>query len=114
MCRQIGQFETYLLLYFTGILSYFLVSYLIARRLRLRHRVWLMLSISYLVGMIVGARVLYDVLHGQFSPRALLTIDHWAEGGLWGGLLAYLGLAAPLALILARHKRAALDLSCLQ
>jgi len=61
-------------------------------------------------GMIVGAKILYDIQNSQFDFRALLSIRHYMQGGVWGGLLAYFILALPLALILTKNKRAALDL----
>jgi phosphatidylglycerol:prolipoprotein diacylglycerol transferase len=61
-------------------------------------------------GMTVGAKILYDIQSAQFHFRALLSIRHYMQGGLWGGLLAYFILAVPLVLILAKNRRAALDL----
>jgi phosphatidylglycerol:prolipoprotein diacylglycerol transferase len=66
-----------------------------------------------MVAMIFGAKILYDIQNAQFDLRALLSIRHYMQGGLWGGLLAYFILALPLALILAKNKRAALDLVAL-
>jgi phosphatidylglycerol:prolipoprotein diacylglycerol transferase len=63
--------------------------------------------------MIVGAKALYDLQHAQFDLRTLLSADHYLTGGLWGGLLVYLCLSVPLALILSTRKRAALDLTAL-
>jgi phosphatidylglycerol:prolipoprotein diacylglycerol transferase len=63
--------------------------------------------------MIFGAKLLYDVHHSQFDLAALLRAKHYQEGGFWGGLLAYLVLAVPLAALLAKQKRAALDLVAL-
>jgi phosphatidylglycerol:prolipoprotein diacylglycerol transferase len=63
--------------------------------------------------MIVGAKALYDILHAQFNLRALLSINHYLTGGLWGGLLAYLCLSVPLVLVLSKRRRAALDLVAL-
>jgi phosphatidylglycerol:prolipoprotein diacylglycerol transferase len=61
-------------------------------------------------GMTVGAKILFDIQSSQFEPRALLSIKHYMQGGLWGGMLAYFILAVPLVLILAKNRRAALDL----
>lgn len=113
MWPRLGPVPTYGVLYLTGILTYVLVSFVIARRLKLRRRVWIAASISYLVAMTIGAKVLYDLHHGEFDLMALLTSEHYAKGGLWGGMPAYLVLAAPLVLMLDRHKRAALDLVAL-
>ena len=113
MWPQIGPIPTYGVLYGISILSYFLIACLIARRLGLRHRVWLDVGICYMVGMTVGAKALYDLQQGQFDFSLLLNIRHYMEGGLWGGLLAYFVLAVPFVLVLARHRRAALDLVAL-
>ncbi len=113
MWPRLGSFPTFGLLYSVSILSHFVISYLIARRLGLRHRVWTVVSICYKVGMTFGAKALYDLQHGQFNLQALCSMKHYLRGGLWGGLLAYLMLAAPLAFILAKRKRAALYLVAL-
>ena len=110
MYPRIGPVPTYSIFYVLSILSHFLVCYLIAKRLGLRRRVWIVVGICYMEGMIVGAKILYDIQNAQFDLRALLSIRHYMEGGVWGGLLAYFILALPLALILAKNRRAALDL----
>jgi len=66
-----------------------------------------------MVGMTIGAKALYDIQHTQFDLQALLSASHYMKGGLWGGLLAYLCLSAPLALVLSNRRRAALDLIAL-
>jgi phosphatidylglycerol:prolipoprotein diacylglycerol transferase len=110
MYPRIGPVPTYSIFYILSILSHFLVCYFIAKRLGLRRRVWIVVGICYMEGMIVGAKILYDIQNSQFDPRALLSIRHYVEGGVWSGLLAYFILAVPLALILAKNRRAALDL----
>jgi len=64
-------------------------------------------------GMTVGAKILYDIQSSQFDLGALLSLRHFLQGGLWGGMLAYFILAVPLVLILAKNRRAALDLIAL-
>ena len=113
MCPRIGPVPTYGVLYGISILSYFLIACLIARRLGLRHRVWIVAGICYMEGMTVGAKLLYDIQRAPFDLRALLSIRHYMQEGLWGGLLAYFVLAVPLVLLLAKHRRAALDLVAL-
>ena len=113
MCPRIGPVPTYGVLHIVSILSHLLVCYLIARRLGLRHRVWIIVGICYMVGMTVGAKVLYDIQQAQFDFRALFSTGHYMKGGLWGGMLAYFILAVPLVLVLAKHRRAALDLAAL-
>jgi len=113
MWPRLGPIPTFAILYSVGILSHYLVSCLLARRLGLRRRVWIAVSVCYNVGMIVGAKSLYDIQHAQFNLRALFSAERYLAGGLWGGLLAYLCLSVPLALILSNRKRAALDLVAL-
>ena len=113
MWPRIGPVPTYGVLYGISILSYFLIACLIARRLGLRRRVWIVAGICYMEGMTVGAKVLYDIQRAQFDLRAMLSIRHYMQEGLWGGLLAYFVLAVPLVLLLAKRRRAALDLVAL-
>ena len=110
MWPRIGPIPTYGILYSLGIMAHFLVSRHVAKRLGLTRRVWIGVSICYLVGMIFGAKLLYDVHHSQFDLTALLQVKHYMGGGFWGGLLAYVVLAVPLAALLANQRRAALDL----
>lgn len=110
MYPKIGPVPTYSILYLLSILTHFLICYLIAKRLGLRLRVWIVVGICYMLGMTVGAKILFDIQSAQFDPQVLLSIKHYAEGGMWGGMLAYFILALPLVLILAGKRRAALDL----
>ncbi len=110
MYPRTGPVPTYSILYILSILSHFLICYFIARRLGLRRRVWIIAGICYMVGMTVGAKILYDIQSAQFNFRALFSIRHYMQGGLWGGMLAYFILAVPLVLILAKNRRASLDL----
>ena len=110
MWPQLGPIRTYGVFYLSGIFCHFIITYLLARRCRLRHRVWIVVSICYLLGMTIGAKALYDLQHSQLDIWALLSAEHYMEGGLWGGLLAYFCLSVPLVLLLSHRKRAALDL----
>jgi len=113
MWPQIGPIPTFSIFYCVGILSHYLISCLLARRLGLRRRVWIAVSVCYNFGMIVGAKALYDIQHTQFDFGTLLSASHYMQGGLWGGLLAYLCLSVPLVLILSKRRRAGLDLIAL-
>jgi len=113
MWPRIGPIPTYSIFYIIGILSHYLISFLLAGRLGLRHRVWIAVSLCYNFGMIVGAKALYDIQHTQLDFGALLSISHYMQGGLWGGLLVYLCMSVPLVLVLTKHRRAALDLIAL-
>jgi phosphatidylglycerol:prolipoprotein diacylglycerol transferase len=113
MWPQIGAIPTFSIFYCVGILSHYIISCVLARRLGLRNRVWIAVSVCYNLGMVVGAKVLYDIQHTQFDFRALLSISHYMQGGLWGGLLVYLCLSVPLVLVLSKRMQAALDLIAL-
>ena len=110
MWPRLGPVPTYSVFYFSGVFCHFLIAYYLAKRYRLRHRVWITVSICYMLGMTIGAKALYDIQHSQLDFWALLSAEHYMKGGLWGGLLAYFCLSAPLALLLSHRKRAALDL----
>ncbi|MHC4444967.1 MAG: prolipoprotein diacylglyceryl transferase [Planctomycetota bacterium] len=110
MYRYFGPIIAYSVFYSLAIVVHFVVGYLICRRLGLRRRVWIGLGISYLLGMTLGAKVLYDLLHHNFNLGALFTIQHYMKGGLWGGPLVYLALGLPVVLLLSKHKRPAVDL----
>jgi phosphatidylglycerol:prolipoprotein diacylglycerol transferase len=101
---------TYGVCHLVGLIVYFLVARRSARRLALKRRVWIATGVCYLLGMTVGAKVLFDLRHNLFELAALLDLEHYRAGGLWGGLPAYFALAVPLALLLTKRRRAALDL----
>ncbi len=113
MWPQVGTIPTFSIFYSIGILSHYLLSYFLAKRLRLRHRIWITVSVCYNLGMVVGAKALYDIQHTQLDFKALFSINHYMQGGLWGGLLPYLCISMPLVLVLSKHRRAALDLIAL-
>lgn len=110
MYRFIGPVSVYFIFYFSSIVIHFIVSWWLSRRLGLSRRVWIIVSTCYLLGMTIGAKALYDLQHGYFDLWALFSLRHYAEGGLWGGLLAYFVLASPLAWMLAYRKPHGLDL----
>jgi phosphatidylglycerol:prolipoprotein diacylglycerol transferase len=113
MWPRIGPVASYGLLYLLGVVLHFVLSWRIARRHKLPRRVWLTVSFCYLLGMLFGAKLLYDVRHGQFDIAALFQAKHWLGGGLWGGLLAYFALAVLAVLPAGVRRRAALDLVAL-
>ena len=110
MYPRIGPVPTYSILYILSIISHFLMCYFISKRLGLRRRVWIVVGICYMMGMTIGAKILYDIQNASFNPQALLSIRHYMQGGVWGGLLAYFIMALPLVLILAQKRLEALDL----
>ncbi len=113
MLPRIGPVVSYGVMYLIGIMLHFVLSWRIAKHHGLQRRVWLTVSLCYMFGMLVGAKLLYDVRHNQLDITALLQAQHWLAGGLWGGLLAYFALAVPAVLLLTTHRRAGLDLVAL-
>lgn len=113
MWPRMGSIHTYGIFYLTGIVLHFLIGRHLAGRLGLKRRVWIVFGICYLLGMTVGAKLLFDLRLGQASLPALFSARHYMQGGLWGGLLAYFALAAPAAMLLTRKRLAALDLVAL-
>lgn len=111
MCPKLGPIMMYGLLYLVGIILHFIIGWRIARRRGLRRRVWIAAGICYMLAMIVGAKILFDIREGSFDAAALLQGEHYRAGGLWGGLLAYFALVTPLVLLLAKRKRDGLDLA---
>jgi phosphatidylglycerol:prolipoprotein diacylglycerol transferase len=110
MWPQLGPIRTYGIFYLVGFVLHLIVGWRLARRYGLRRRVWIVAGICYLLGMTIGAKVLFDIRHGHFDLSALFQASHYMQGGLWGGLLAYFALAVPIVLLLSRNRRSALDL----
>jgi phosphatidylglycerol:prolipoprotein diacylglycerol transferase len=112
MFPKCGPVPTYAIFYFAGIIAHLLIMPSLARRMGLRQRLAWAIGLCYPLGMIVGAKVLYDLLHDDFSWGGLISVQHYMGGGMWGGPLAYLALAVPLSLAASRdtgEKRATLD-----
>ena len=81
MWPDLGPIKMWTVLYGVSIVSFFVVSYFITQRLRLRRLAWHVLSTCYLLGMTVGAKALYDIQHDEFSVGALFRLDHYTTGG---------------------------------
>ena len=110
MWPKIGPVPTYGILYLLGIVAHFIIGRRAAHRLGLRRRVWIAASVCYILGMIPGAKFLFYARHFGFDPMVIFSVRHYVQGGLWGGLLAYMLLAIVATLLLAKNKRAGLDL----
>jgi len=110
MWPKIGLINTYGIFYFSGMVLHFFISCYWARHLGLKRRVWVGVSVCYLLGMIPGAKFLFHWRCVGFDPFVIFRPADYIQGGLWGGLLAYLCLAVPIAWFLSRKRRAALDL----
>lgn len=113
MWPSIGPIRAYGTLYLIGIVLHFVLSWRIAKQYGLKHRVWIATSLCYMLGMMVGAKILFDLRHNMLDISALFKAEHWLRGGMWGGLLAYFALAIPAVLLLSRQWAAGLDLVAL-
>ncbi|MHC4167520.1 MAG: prolipoprotein diacylglyceryl transferase [Planctomycetota bacterium] len=110
MWPRVGPVATYGVLYLLGIVVHFIISRRAAHRLGLRRRVWIAASVCYMLGMIPGAKFLYHMRVVGFDLMVVFSMKHYVQGGLWGGLLAYIPLAIAAMLLLARNRKAGLDL----
>ncbi len=110
MHPRIGSIPTYGIFYIIGFVIYFIIAIFLARGFKLRRRIWIISGFTFIFAMTIGAKILYDIQKSQFEFRALFSMAHYTQGGLWGGLLAYFVLLTPLLLIFSKRKREALDL----
>lgn len=92
---------------------HFVISWRTARKLDLKRRLAIVVSLCYLLGMLPGAKFLFHWHHVGFDPMVLFSAQHYLQGGLWGGLLAYMALVVPVALLCARRRRDVLDLAAM-
>jgi phosphatidylglycerol:prolipoprotein diacylglycerol transferase len=113
MWPSIGPIKAYGMLYLLGIVLHFAIAWRMAKHFGLKRRVWITTSVCYMLGMMAGAKLLFDLRHNMLDLSALFRVEHWLQGGLWGGLLAYFALAVPLAVLLFRPRTAVLDLVAL-
>ena len=111
MYPRIGPVPIYGTLHLLGLVAFFLISRRAAKWLGLRRRVWIMVSVCYILGMIPGAKYLYHVRRLEFDPTVLISAKHYIQGGMWGGLLAYFPLAIAAVVLLAKNRKAGLDLT---
>jgi len=103
----------YGILYLLGLVAHFIISGHFASKLNLKGRLGFAVSVCYVLGMVPGAKLLYQWHHVGFDPTVLFSVKHYLQGGFWGGLLAYVVLAVAVAMLLSRRRRAALDLIAL-
>ncbi|HVP12732.1 MAG TPA: prolipoprotein diacylglyceryl transferase family protein [Phycisphaerae bacterium] len=114
MHPEFGSLRAYPVVYLAGVLLHAVLAYIFCRRLGLRRWWYQSVSLSYLLSMTAGARVLFDVTHGaSVKPLALLTVSYYMRGGMWGGPLVHLALITVVILALARQRAAAFDLVAL-
>ncbi len=100
------------LVYYLGIGGQAVLGVLLAPRLRVRPAVVAAIVACYLVGMTVGARVLFELRQGSFVPAGVVRHECGLRG-MWGGPLVYLALAVPLVLVLTKRGRNSPELKVL-
>lgn len=113
MWPRIGPIPTYSIFYLLGLAAHFFLCWRFAHRLHLKKRIWLSVSLCYFLGMYPCATILYHVRLPDFDPAIIFQTQTYLQGGLWGGLLAYILLAGPLVWLLNKQRRASLDLIAL-
>ncbi len=117
MLPRCGPIPTYAIFYSAGLIAQLLLVLNLAPRFGVRRQLAWAIGLLYTLGMVVGAKTLYDLLHGSFSWHGLIELQRYVrEGGMWGGPLAYLALAVPVVVVAGRsaaERRAGLDLIAL-
>jgi phosphatidylglycerol---prolipoprotein diacylglyceryl transferase len=113
MWPKLGPILSYGPIYLFGIVVHLFLALLWTRRLGLRWWPALVVNACYILGMIVGAKLLFDLQGGLLSWANLCSAEHWRQGGMWGGPLAFLALAVPLAWLVTKDHRAGVDLVAL-
>lgn len=113
MWPEVGPFMTARLLYVAGLGLHFLLSWGVAREERLEHRVWIAASCCYFFAMVIGSRILFDLLQGKPVLANFWRVSYYFQSGLWGGLLGYFVLAVTSVLLLTKKRKAAMDLVAL-
>lgn len=110
MFPRIGAVPTYAIFYAASIIIYFIICKKAAQKWGLHNRVYITASLCYIIGMVFGAKILYDIHHSQLTFQQLFSLKHYLGGGLWAGQLAYLAFGVPLILLVSKSKAAGLDL----
>ena len=109
MYPHLGPVKAYPVLYVAAILLHAVMLGIFARHYRLGWWVPAGLGVCFAMAMTAGAKLLFDLAHGLFRMQNLLSWSHYVQGGMWGGVLAYLAMAVPLAWLLTRRRGLALD-----
>ena len=102
--------KTYTVFYGLSLLVHPLLAWGHCRRSKIGLRFGIFLGLAYAFGMIVGAKMLYDLLQWHFGGFDYFSVSYYLAGGLWGGPLAYLAIAVPATLAWGGDRRTRLDL----
>lgn len=102
MWPMIGGLKTYTFVYVLSMLAFLATALFYCRRIGIPRKVGVALSVCYVFGMAVGARILCDVLNQRLDWRNYLDLHYYFTNGLWGGPLAYLAVAVTGVALLGR------------
>ena len=97
MSLAVGPFKMHFIMYGLSAVAHFAVVRRWCGRMALPNRVALGLSACFVLGMALGARILYDLFNRHFYLAKYLHPGYYFSDGLWGGPLAYLVLATAFA-----------------
>ncbi len=109
MWPLIGELRTYMVFYALSMVAHAALAIRLCRDRGVTWKAGAALGLCYFWGMCVGARILYDLLNHRFDWHNHLDIGFYFEVGAWGGPLAYLAVAVPGVLWLAKDRRMMLD-----
>ena len=109
MYREIDGILTYAIVYMLSMITHMVLAIWLCRRRGITIMGGVALGICYAFAMNTGARILYDILHSRFHLLNYFDPSYYMGPGMWGGPLAYLGIAATGVLILARDKHDMMD-----
>ncbi len=110
MWPLIGELKTYMIFYTLSMVVHCVLAIRLCRARGVTWKAGATLGVCYSWGMCIGAKILYDVLNHCFDWHNYLDIGYYFCAGAWGGPLAYLAVAVPGVLLLARDRRMMLDI----
>lgn len=110
MFPKIGPIETYTIVYALSMILLLVLVLIACRRQHLSKLAGFILSLTFTLGMTIGAKILYDMQHEGFAGWKYFDWRYIADGGIWGGPLAYLAIVTPAVFLWARNRAAWLDL----
>jgi len=110
MWPMIGGLRIYTFVYVLSMSAFFPAALFYCRRLGIPRKVGVALSVCYVFGMAVGARILCDLLNQRLDWHNYLNLQYYFTDGLWGGPLAYLAVAVTGVVLFGRDRAKILDL----
>ncbi|MFO0838470.1 MAG: prolipoprotein diacylglyceryl transferase family protein [Phycisphaerae bacterium] len=110
MFPELFGLRTYSFLYVGSMLAQAVIAWQLCRRHGIARWNAGLLALCYALGMVGGAKILFDIVHLSVDVRSYFNVATYLKGGLWGGLLAYLLSAIALFAIGRQDWRRRLDL----